>query len=384
MRSGDLRLQGSAPVSPTFMADLRADTVMLAAQCPAVALLWRRAGFDPSRDLSTLADASRIPPILSASFKRSANLYLKLLRRPLGGIDTFTVSSSTSGDPSIIGRTQADIQAYASAFRRGFETCHGGAPFDRVFALWPDPDALLALDHGRVEGKPIAPFAANVFKTMGPVREPSHRDFLLCLRPGAPSEIDFDKIVDGLDGAQRRGERVLIGGTPIFVHMILTYLSERVGRRWVLGTNGYVLVGAGGWDGRKGTMDLGRGISRSAFIAQAVDIFGIPPEHVSDHYGFSESGLSFPGAFDGDDFSYAIPPQAHVVLRDPLTLDPFDEPEREGLVEVISPYGNSSHAATALLVDDLASFVPDTENRRLRIHGRAPSSHKSGCGAMLQ
>lgn len=384
MNTASIHSSWSDEPGSAFMADLREDATALEEQCPAIALIWRRAGFDPERDLISFADAARMPPVLSASFKRSADLYLKLLRRPLGEIDVFTLSSSTSGDPSVIGRTRADIAAYASAFRRSFEACHGSAPFDRVLALWPNPEKMLSADNGRLNGLPSVPFAANVFKVAGPPREPSRLAILLRLRPGAPAEIDIDGLAAGLDAAQEKGERVLIGGPPIVVHLALNRLGEKFGRQWSLGPDGYVLVGAGGWDGRKGTMDLGRGISRPDFVAQATDLLGVPPRNVSDHYGFSESGLSFPGTFDGDDFTYAVPAEAHVILRDPVTLEPFEDAGREGLVEVVSPYVNSSHAATALLVDDLASFVPGSGNRRLRIHGRAPSSHKAGCGAMLQ
>jgi len=67
-------------------------------------------------DLNTIDDLSEIPYIPGAYFKQSANKFKKLLKIPEDSSEfkAWNVSSCTTGDPSLVGRSQNDNELLAS------------------------------------------------------------------------------------------------------------------------------------------------------------------------------------------------------------------------------------------------------------------------------
>ncbi|WDC85486.1 hypothetical protein PL321_09485 [Caloramator sp. mosi_1] len=79
-------------------------------ECIAYKELCKREGFNPFSDLKSEYDLEYVPFIMTTSFKKSYGLFTKLLRVGVDDVYKWTVSSSTSGDPSIVGRSSEDIE----------------------------------------------------------------------------------------------------------------------------------------------------------------------------------------------------------------------------------------------------------------------------------
>lgn len=117
---GDLSLS-----KDRFFSDLKSTVLAQFQECPPYRALCHRQGFDPDRDLRGVGDEVKIPWIVSTSFKRSHQIFPRLLRRSPQAIQTWTVSSGTSGDPSLVGRTQTEVDAYRRAYRSAFAHAAG-------------------------------------------------------------------------------------------------------------------------------------------------------------------------------------------------------------------------------------------------------------------
>ena len=67
-------------------------------------------------DLNKIDDLALIPTIPAILFKESNNMYENLLKIPLESseFELWNVSSCTSGDPSLVGRSKDDIELLAS------------------------------------------------------------------------------------------------------------------------------------------------------------------------------------------------------------------------------------------------------------------------------
>lgn len=108
-------------------------------------------------------------------------------------------------------------------------------------------------------------------------------------------------------------------------------------------------------------------------------------------WGSTETSFAMPAHFSDSlgDFLFHDLPWARVILRDPVTLQPLDQPNSLGLLEVVTPYGVDSFAGVAILIDDILEQVevkdgPDCilGQRAFRFRGRAQGAEAKGCGAM--
>ncbi|PAE38026.1 LuxE/PaaK family acyltransferase [Bacillus sp. 7884-1] len=373
-----------------FLIDLRNTLIDSVNECEAYRFLCKEQDFDANRDLQTIDDLTKIPYITSQTFKRSVGLYSKLLRIPVKEIDLWTLSSSTSGDPSLSGRRWKDVGTYQRSYLTVYPRLFGTEPLERCLMFWPDPKAMRA-SIGLIDGKKAAPFASYIIDSERFTKEPTKTQYLLELNQHSKKlEVNVPVLLEGLREADKdKGRTLLIGSTPLLYLTIVDHY-KRTGETFHLGPNTFILAGAGGWDGKKGQVNIGRTISKEAFVSDLMQILGILPKHIIDRFGFSESSATFAGHYNSNlrDFIYEIPPWAHILVRDPFTLKPISEFGKEGLLEVITPYGMSTHTGTAILVDDLVSLVDPSiygsKRTTIRIHGRVPHSHKAGCGVMFE
>ena len=144
-----------------FLADLRATTSAQIAECPAYRALCEKQGFDPEKELRQPGDEAKIPWVTANSFKRSHQLFTKLLRRPASAVEVWTVSSGTSGDASLVGRTRAEVMAYRQAYRSSFLHLQGKERWDVSLLFWPDPEPILARSESLMTGK-VEPYGLHV------------------------------------------------------------------------------------------------------------------------------------------------------------------------------------------------------------------------------
>ncbi len=91
-------------------------------------------------------------------------------------------------------------------------------------------------------------------------------------------------------------------------------------------------------------------------------------------------GLIFPETVDG---YLAVPNFAHVIIRDPTTMEPVTD-GTPGLIQILFPIPES-YPGHSLLTEDIGLIDPDiAENGQfLRILGRAPKAELRGCSDVL-
>ncbi len=384
---GDLALR-----QEQFFADVRTATIAQFRECAAYCALCKRQGFDPERDLVQPGDEVKIPWVTSNSFKKSFGTFMKLLRQPPQAIEIWTVSSATSGDPSIVGRTRAEVMAYREAYRAAFFHVQEKYQWDESLLFWVDPNLVLARSEQLLNGK-LQPYGVHAACEPGPTVDPQARQFVVQLDPQTRAfTMNSDAILAALHEADEAGETVFIGGAVALIYRLYLHAKEK-GHSFHLGERCHVQFGAGGWDGRKGNMDVGRPISRQEFIPDLCRLLGIQSTRfVNDMWGSTETSFAMPAHYSDTlgDFVFHELPWARVILRDPETLEPIDQAGRPGLLEVITPYGGDSYAGVAILVDDILELTDADgsadcgwEGQRFRFIGRAKGAEAKGCGTVV-
>lgn len=375
-----------------FFADLRTTTIAQFQECAAYRALCDRQGFDPDRDLQEPGDEGKIPWITSNSFKRSHQLFTKLLRKPPSAIETWTTSSGTSGDPSVVGRTATEMAAYRAAYRAAFAHAAGRERWDLSLLFWPDPDPILARSEPLMNGK-IQPYGLHIAHEAGLTHDPSARRFVAQFDPQTRGfSIDSEAVIADLRRANDSGKTVFIGGSPILIYQAFFLYAQRNGYSFRFGDRCQVQFGAGGWSGRKGSMAAQGPIPKQEFIPGLCQLLGIDSTRsVHDMWGSTETSFAMPAHFSEQrgDFLFHALPWARIILRNPETLQPIERPGERGLLEVVTPYGVDSYAGVAVLIDDVLELVeagssPDCGLADLWYHfvGRAQGAEAKGCGAM--
>jgi Acyl-protein synthetase, LuxE len=376
-----------------FLADLRTTTSAQLQECPAFRALCEKQGFDPGRDLKQPGDEAKIPWVTSNSYKKSHQLFTKLLRKPPPAIEVWTASSATGGDPSLVGRTREEVAAYREAYRSAFQHVEGQEHWDVSLLFWPDPEPILARSEPMISGK-VEPYGLHVAFEAGLTHDPAKRQFVARFDPQTRGfSIDAAAVLEQLRQADDAGETVFIGGSPILLYQSLyRYAKEQGVSSFHLGQRCHVQFGAGGWSGRKGSM-VGEGpIPKQELIPGLCQLLGLESSRqVADMWGSTETSFAMPAHFSDQrgDFLFHELPWARVLLRDPETLEPIAEAGRPGLLEVITPYGVDSFAGAAVLIDDILEEVeakgdPECGLARRSFHfvGRAQGAEAKGCGVM--
>jgi hypothetical protein len=106
--------------SKDFMADLKETVKGTARDCRIFADLCAKQEYDLETTI-TENNIQDIPYINWQHFKMSNQRYHELLRIPIEKIEYWTLSSSSTGDPSLVGRMGKDIDVFRENYRIAFE-----------------------------------------------------------------------------------------------------------------------------------------------------------------------------------------------------------------------------------------------------------------------
>lgn len=343
-----------------FFADLRTATMAQSDECAAYRALCERQDFDPERDLQQPGDEVKIPWVTSNSYKKSHDLFIKLLRKPPQVIEVWTVSSGTAGDPSLVGRTPAEVKAYRQAYRAAFLHLQGRDRWDASLLFWVDPDPILARSEQLMNGK-VQPYGLHAAYEVGHTYDPRARQYVAQFDPQTRGfSIDSEAVMAALHQADEAGKTVFIGGAAILMYGALYRYAKEEGHSFHFGNRCHVQFGAGGWSGRKGSMDAGGAIPKDEFIPGLRDVLGLESTRfVYDNWGSTETSFAMPAHFSdalGDFFFHQLP-WARIIVRDPETLEPLDRVGERGLLEVVTPYGVDSYAGVAVLIDNILEII---------------------------
>lgn len=366
-----------------FFNDLKENLIGQYISCPAYKFLCDSQEFDPNTHLNSSKDIENAPYIATTLFKKSAQMFTSLLRVPLASIDKWTVSSSTSGDPSIVGRRTCDLMQIQSFNRLDAKVYCTDTEQDIVF--YPEPKVMRKYRSEVIYGKQTESYIGNLLDIYN-----FKPNTVFVIKPeGDNLTVDLDSFIAFLKAHDGQEHHLSIRGSTPLIYSAVSTLKE-TSHPYQLGKNVTIHTGGGGWDGKKGNISMGTNIDRSVFVECISDFLGIPEENFIDSYSFTENCFPITGRYSKayKDYLFHIPSWGKVILRDMKTLKPLYQPGERGFIQMLNAYGTTTFAGASILVDDIGEIVEDDRSgeqnlKTIRIVGRVRGSEAKGCGATL-
>ncbi|PXV95640.1 acyl-protein synthetase LuxE [Lachnotalea glycerini] len=368
-----------------FFEDFRDNLLEQYDTCPAYKYLCDNQGFDPNIHLNKEEDMESVPFIATTLFKKSAQMFTSLLRVPLETIDKWTVSSSTSGDPSIVGRRKCDLMQMERFNELNRGIFQPGSSQECVF--YPEPEVMKSYKSEMIYGKRTESYMGNLLDSFH-----FNEDAIFFVKQkGNELMVDlgeFKRVIKTNDGLSHHLS--LRGSTPLIYNAVNELKDEMEPVK--LGANVLVHTGGGGWDGKKGTITMDAAIQRKDFVECVSQFLGIPEENFIDSYSFTENSFPITGHYSPKykDYLFHIPKWGQVIIRDIKTLKPLHNPGDIGFIQMLNAYGTSTFAGASIIVDDIGQIVsmdecPDCKEKcmTIKIIGRVKGAEAKGCGATL-
>jgi hypothetical protein len=368
-----------------FYKDLKMNLVDQYSHCSAYKLLCDSQGFNPAIDLNTEKDVEKVPFITTTVFKKSAEVFTNLLRVPVSTIDKWTVSSSTSGDPSMVGRTMSDIMQIKEFNKLSIGTLRPDAEQECVF--YPDPDTMKNYKSEVVYGKRTESYIGNILDMF----DFKDNTVFLIKPEGDNLVVEVEEFIKFLESNNNLDRQLSIRGSALLLYNTVNELKEKM-PPFNLGKNVLIQTGGGGWDGKKGTISNGTAIRKQDFVETVANFLGVPEENFLDSYSFTENTFFIIGHYSREykDYLFHIPTWGKVIIRDIKTLEPLCNPGDRGFMQMLNAYGTSAFAGASIMVDDIGEIVsvdecPDCKEKlmTIRIVGRVKGAEAKGCGATL-
>jgi hypothetical protein len=381
-----------------FFKDLRSEITATARECSKYQNLCNSMEFDFDTSL-TEENLHTIPYIPTQFFKVSLNRYPQFLRMPRNQIKYWHISSSTTQDPSVVGRSVADIEQLKENWLTAW--CKFAYLDKMKYTANFAPGHLAMKFVAKRSGADIKggrlyiDFINSIMDPYVNVRYVVRFKMLKSLgqffrrRLKAVAELDKNILLNFIK--KRKGdEGVCLGGNPLLMNKLVT--TEFKDEVYPLGEHGYVITGGGGWKGVKAQIKMAA-LKKPEFIGTLEKTFQIPREHFIDNYTFTETPSAFLAHWSEkhNDFVMHVMPTTRIVVREQQNLEPL-KPGDTGLLEVITPYGVQGSANIAILVDDVVKYLGDNQSRcpecghegaTFIIEGRQKDAPGRSCSSIL-
>ncbi|MHA1148095.1 MAG: LuxE/PaaK family acyltransferase [Promethearchaeota archaeon] len=340
----------------------------------------KQKNFDPRRDLKNPNDINKIPYLTTANFKRDSGKPKEFLCVPESEIQVYTLSSGTSGDPSMIGRDIINLRRFFKMFDFLFESLWNFPTWDWSFMFAPPDRKAFTIDEKIEQPMHHMGYIFNV-ENKAPFEK---RNFALKLadeesrKQGKPFEFDPQGTFGFFGSNPSKMGAGWIGGSIPLIYLTLTEYYQKTGQTFDLGEN-CVLMAGGGWKTYKG-----QAVTPEKFRDDINKILNIPKEQIFDVYSFTETDCVFGECEHHNKHSL---PWQDIIVRDVETLEPVEIGEK-GLMNVINPIAYS-YAGVSILQDDIIriSMIDDCpcgrKGKIVEVIGRAEGVEAKGCGAQI-
>ncbi|MHA1298012.1 MAG: LuxE/PaaK family acyltransferase [Candidatus Helarchaeota archaeon] len=321
--------------------------------------------FDQSINDSNLEE---IPYVNWAYFKESNRKFIELLRIPYDKLAHWTVSSSTSGDPSLVGRGPEDIRVFQGNYKKVFDEFSKMNSIEKLILFAPDLKFMNKMP-GRWEGKRGFLFYRDITK----IWENYDITYLLKMRIGkaflymishfklkAFIEIDGKLLKKTLKQVEKEQTPTLIANSAPLMYKNFTDYLKKNKEGFDMPDTFRVQTGGGGWSGKKGRVKLGFEINKAEFLERVSTFFNIPIDNFADLYGATEVPIACGGHWSkkhGDFILHANKNNSRLIIRSMETLERIKKTNEPGVLEVITPYGVNSYAGVAVLLDDIIEII---------------------------
>lgn len=387
--------------SNKFYDNLAATVRETAADCDIYGNLCNEAEFDFDATLSD-SNLGEIPYVTWNLFKQSNDKFKELLRGDtFEKLDYWMESSSTCGDPSIVGRLDDDVQVLKSNYDEVFNSFSIKDQINNLILFAPNIRFINKMRH-KFYGKNTY----LLYKSIVDIWEGKHVNYLLQLFFGKTIWKIITtfklRVVIGINGKSLESElnRVdkkkiptIIANSPLWMHKVLNDYYQKKKKTFDMSENIRIITGGGGWDGTKGRVKLDHEVDKTEFIEQMCAMFNITTDKFCDNFAATESPMACGGHWSKryNDFILHINnDQGRIVVRDVNTLEPIKKTGEPGILELITPYGVKSYAGVAVLLDDLVQVenwekCPECgrEGAIFRVIGRLTPSIGKGCSSLF-
>ncbi|MBI3549756.1 MAG: hypothetical protein HY078_12015 [Elusimicrobia bacterium] len=343
--------------SGLFVPALRECARRQASRFPAIARLFARQGFSPSR-LRTERDVELVPFLSVAAFKE----FEFPPARPFGAALTLA-SSGTSGQRSRIVLDEGSLERV----KRSAESVYGALGMvdksrtANYLCMTYDPRKAKDLGTAFTD-ELLSSFTARAEVHYAIAWDAAARAF----------RFDLEATLAALRRMAATGLPLRVLGFPAHVAFTLEGWRARGWPALALGARSWVMTG-GGWKGHAGLE-----IPKARFRAEAAAWLGLPVENVRDLYGLVEHGIPYVECRLG---RMHVPEYARVFVRDPETLSALAY-GRKGLLQLVTPYLTSYPSFSVLTTDwglTRRHCRCGAAGETLELLGRAGRSPAKGC-----
>ena len=362
-------------------------------------------------DLNDIDDLALIPYISAPFFKESAGLFEKFLKIPLNSpeFELWNVSSCTSGDPSLVGRSKDDIELLASMTIKciyEFIPIPQDEWFNTIsFDFAPNVTFLNRIAMRYTKIRPIKLYGSILHEISTRMSNPKFLIKFFVLKAfkeilkrrslvgafGVNTKYVIKQVRKNSEKPSNKQKHISFGGSLQLINTFMNKIMKENDLKFDL-PNSVVNVGGGGWDGHKSQLKFPP-IEKSQFISDCMESFGTKSDRITDMYGFTETPITF-GSHWSDkhqDFIFHCPSQARIIIRDLDDLEPLKKTGDRGLLEVITPFGVAASVNHAIIVDDIVGIVSKNkcpecgyEGDTFIVHGRIENKQGLGCSSILE
>ncbi len=382
-----------------FFRDLLKELQATARDCRLFQELCMGKEFDFDTTI-THKNLENVPFIPTQFFKNSLSQFYQLLRVPRNHIASWHISSSTSLDPSIVGRTQEDLEQLRENWLIAWRKFLFLDQIDYTMNFAPGHWAMSRLvkrSGANIKGGRLyIDFINSIMEPYVDVTYIVKFKFwktvaqLFRFRIRTVAELDKKSITQTLQH-RKPEEGFCLGGNALLMNRLLT--TEFKGEEYPLDEHGFVGTGGGGWDGVKAQLKMDS-LDKPTFLETIQRIFHIPFSRIRDNYTFTETPSAFLAHWSTthNDFVMHVMPNSKILVRNTQSLEPI-KPGGEGLLEVITPYGVKGAACIAVLVDDIVKYLGDNQSRcpecghhgaTFIIKGRQKGAPGRSCSSILK
>ncbi|MHA1649953.1 MAG: LuxE/PaaK family acyltransferase [Candidatus Helarchaeota archaeon] len=350
---------------PKFFEDLRQEIKKTADDCNYYNALCRKNDYDFDMTLND-SNLEDIPFINWNLFKASNKMFDKLLRIPFEKLAYWTISSSTTGDPSIVGRGPEDISVFQENYKKVFEEYSHMSQIKKLILFSPKM-AFLNRMPGRWMGKRGYLFYRDITDIWNIDttfllffnKWKAAKYMLTHFRFKAFIEVDgkaFERELTKIE--HKRIPALIANSAPLIFKTVFDY-KKKTGRTFDMPESFRIQTGGGGWSGIKGRVKT-MPIDKIEFIELLSEFFNITSENFADLFGATETPAAFGGHWskNHNDFLLHVDKNtARIILRSINDLERIKTLNQEGILEIITPYGVKSYAGIAVLLDDIVQIV---------------------------
>ena len=353
---------------------------------------------------STIKESTldEIPYIPWEFFKLSNNKFKQLLRgNAFHELEYWMESSSTTGDPSIIGRLTNDIEVLKSNYNDVFNSFSVKDQVHNLILFAPKMNVINKIRHNFYEKN-----AYLLYKSIVDIWDDKHisyllqfffgktlRNILTTFKLRAFIGINGKKLKSELIRVEKNNIPTIMANSPIWMHKILKDYYKKDKKTFDMSDNLHIITGGGGWDGIKGRVKLDYEIEKPEFIEQMCSMFNITNDKFCDNFAATESPMACGGHWSNkyNDFLHHVNNnQGRIIVRDVDTLEPIKNVGESGILELITPYGVESYAGVVVLLDDIVQVenwkrCPECnrEGAVFRVIDRLTPSIGKGCSSLF-